>query len=121
MNAWRKETTACQEATEACLESKEPTSLETESVAVHEEVPTEDVAVKTVKRTEEAAWEPASSCRAPPTAEETVPEEIGRRPRRMNRRVIYAQRKGHGRQGGTSKGRTFRKRRRGHTECNNGI
>jgi hypothetical protein len=45
MNAWWKETTACQEATEACLEeagvcleSKVPTSVEIESVAVHEEV-----------------------------------------------------------------------------------
>jgi hypothetical protein len=37
MRAWQKETTAGQGATEACLESKEPTSLE--SAAVHEEVP----------------------------------------------------------------------------------
>jgi multidrug resistance efflux pump len=29
MNVWRKEITACQDATEACLEGKEPTSLET--------------------------------------------------------------------------------------------
>jgi hypothetical protein len=33
MRAWRKETMASQEATDACLESKEPTSLE--SIAVH--------------------------------------------------------------------------------------
>jgi hypothetical protein len=38
--------TACQEATEACLESKEPTS---ELVAVHDEVPKEEAAVKTVR------------------------------------------------------------------------
>jgi hypothetical protein len=81
MNAWRKETTACQEATEACLESKEPTSVETESAAVHEEVPKEEAAVKTV-RTEEETWGPASSCRASPTADQTdpgrwqVPEEV---------------------------------------------
>jgi hypothetical protein len=31
--------TACQEVKEARLESKEPTSVETESVAVHEGVP----------------------------------------------------------------------------------
>jgi hypothetical protein len=31
MWAWRIETTACQEATDASLESKEPTSLEMES------------------------------------------------------------------------------------------
>jgi hypothetical protein len=32
VNAWRKETMACQEVTEACLESKEPTSVSTEVV-----------------------------------------------------------------------------------------
>jgi hypothetical protein len=47
INAWRKDTTACQEATEACLESKEPTSLKVESIAVHEEVPKEEAAVET--------------------------------------------------------------------------
>jgi hypothetical protein len=44
MRARRKETTACQEATEVCLESKEPTS-----VAVHKEVPKEEAAVTTVR------------------------------------------------------------------------
>jgi hypothetical protein len=33
---------------EACLESKEPTSVQVESITVHEEVPKEEVAVKTV-------------------------------------------------------------------------
>jgi hypothetical protein len=47
MRTWRKETTACQEATEACLESKEPTSLEVESVAEHEEIPKEEASVQT--------------------------------------------------------------------------
>jgi hypothetical protein len=45
INAWRtnkKKTAACQEATEVCLQSKEPTSVETESVAVHEDVPKEE-------------------------------------------------------------------------------
>jgi hypothetical protein len=37
IRAWRKETTACQEATEACLE---PTLVD--FVAVHEEVPREE-------------------------------------------------------------------------------
>jgi hypothetical protein len=41
MNAWQKHMTACRETTKACLESKEPTLLEVESVAVHEEVPKE--------------------------------------------------------------------------------
>jgi hypothetical protein len=36
MWSWRKETTACQEATEACLESKKLTTLEVESEAEHE-------------------------------------------------------------------------------------
>jgi hypothetical protein len=49
MNALRKETTACQEAMGACLESKEPASMEKEPVAVHEEVPKEEAAVKTVR------------------------------------------------------------------------
>jgi hypothetical protein len=51
MNVWRKEMTACQEAMDACLESKGPTSLEEkESVAVHEEVPKEEATVKTVRQ-----------------------------------------------------------------------
>jgi hypothetical protein len=43
------ETRACQEATEACLESKEPVSMEVESVAEHEEVPKEEVAVEALE------------------------------------------------------------------------
>jgi hypothetical protein len=72
-NAWRKEPTACQEGMEACLESKEPSSVEIEPVAVHEEVPEENAAVKTVKSTEEAVWGPASRRSAQPTAAETDP------------------------------------------------
>jgi hypothetical protein len=50
VNAWRKEAMACQEAMETCLGSKGPTSLEEkESVVVHEEVPKEEAAVKTVR------------------------------------------------------------------------
>jgi hypothetical protein len=37
----KKEMTSCQVATEVCLEGKEPTSLEIDSVAVHEEIPRE--------------------------------------------------------------------------------
>jgi hypothetical protein len=40
MRAWRKETT------EACLGSKEPTSVETESQSEYPEVPKEEAAVK---------------------------------------------------------------------------
>jgi hypothetical protein len=46
MTAWQKEmkanrevTDACLEMAEACLESKEPTSGDTETMAVHKEVP----------------------------------------------------------------------------------
>jgi hypothetical protein len=49
MKTWRKEMTACQEATEASLESKEPTSVEIQPVVVHEEVPKAQAAVKTVR------------------------------------------------------------------------
>jgi hypothetical protein len=39
--------------TETCLESKEPTSVETESIAMPEEVPKEEAAVKTVRALKE--------------------------------------------------------------------
>jgi hypothetical protein len=39
VNTWQKKMTACREVIQACLESKEPTSVETDSVAVHEVVP----------------------------------------------------------------------------------
>jgi hypothetical protein len=49
MRVWRKEMTACQEATEACLESKEPTSVEIGSESLHEDVPKDEASVKTVR------------------------------------------------------------------------
>jgi capsule polysaccharide export protein KpsE/RkpR len=48
MRTWQIETTACQEAMEACLESKEPTSLAVGSMVLHGEVPEEEATVKTV-------------------------------------------------------------------------
>jgi hypothetical protein len=56
---------ACQEAMEACLESKEPTSVEIESIVVHEEVPKEEAAVKTVRALKERCgdWHLAVGCR----------------------------------------------------------
>jgi hypothetical protein len=42
MRAWHKEAVACQETTEACLDSKEPNPDDME----HREVPTEEAAVK---------------------------------------------------------------------------
>jgi hypothetical protein len=47
IRVWQTETMACQEAMHACLENKEPTSLE--SVTVHEEVPEEEAAVQPVR------------------------------------------------------------------------
>jgi thermostable 8-oxoguanine DNA glycosylase len=44
--AWRKETTACQEAMEACLESKKPTSVKIWSVVIREEVPKKEATVE---------------------------------------------------------------------------
>jgi hypothetical protein len=49
VNAYRKETTACQEAWEVCMESKKPTSVEKESVTVLEEVQKKEAAVYTVR------------------------------------------------------------------------
>jgi hypothetical protein len=53
MKAWQKEMTVCQKVTEACLESKEPTSVEIESVVVQEEVPKEVATMKTVRALKE--------------------------------------------------------------------
>jgi hypothetical protein len=53
MKAWRKEKTVCQEAPEVCLKSKEPTSVEVESGEMHEEVPKEEAATKTVRAPKE--------------------------------------------------------------------
>jgi hypothetical protein len=73
---------ACLEKTEVCVESKQSASEERKSEAVHEEALKEETAVKTVS-TEEAAWGPESSRRAPQSPEEAdpgqwwVPEEVG--------------------------------------------
>jgi hypothetical protein len=47
LRVWLKEIMACEEATEACLDSTEPTTLAIESEAEHEEVPKEEAAVET--------------------------------------------------------------------------
>jgi hypothetical protein len=74
----------CLEEVEAYPVSKQPTSVETESVVVNEEVSQEGAAVKT-RITEGMVWRPASSRSAPPTTEEMEPgqwwvPEVGRRP-----------------------------------------
>jgi hypothetical protein len=78
-------TTACQEATEACLKSKEPTSVEVKSEWEHQEVLKEEAAAKTVKSPEEA--NPGSR------------KKLAAANRGMTRHAILAPRKGHGRQG----------------------
>jgi hypothetical protein len=45
MKVWRKETTACQEATEANLKRKEPTTEDMANGAANLEVPNEDATV----------------------------------------------------------------------------
>jgi hypothetical protein len=52
MWAWQKEMMACQEAMEACLKNREPTSVEIESIVVHEVV-SKDAATKTVRALKE--------------------------------------------------------------------
>jgi hypothetical protein len=47
VNAWRRETTACQEATETYQENMEANPEEMKPVAEHEEVPKEEAAVET--------------------------------------------------------------------------
>jgi hypothetical protein len=49
MNAWCKEMTACQEAMETCLESKEPTSLGIEFVVMREEIAKGEATVKPLR------------------------------------------------------------------------
>jgi hypothetical protein len=46
MRTWQKETIACQEAMEACLQNKEPTSLEEESEAEYERVHKEEAVME---------------------------------------------------------------------------
>jgi hypothetical protein len=48
MKAWRKETTACQEATEVYLERNEPIPEEMANATANLEVPKEDTAVRTI-------------------------------------------------------------------------
>jgi hypothetical protein len=57
MRVWRKETTACQEVMEACLESKQPTSLEIESKKEHDEVHKGQAAVETFGALKEWYWD----------------------------------------------------------------
>jgi hypothetical protein len=130
VNAWRKETTACHEATETCLESKEPTSVETESAAMHEEV-----AVKTVRALKKRYGDRQLAPGRRRQLKRRIQGDGGSRKtlavarRRMTRRAITAQRKGHGRRGpgedniasGVPKERKLERRKRTLQESSNGI
>jgi hypothetical protein len=145
MRAWRKKTTACQEATEACVESTEPTSVETESVVVHEVVPKEEAAVQTFRALKERyedrylAVEHRRQLKKRTQGDGGSRKKLTAACRRMTHRAGTARRKGRCHKGptvdqrrrkyrtrdkvarGTSKGRTFGKRRRAQPECNNGV
>jgi hypothetical protein len=66
IRAWQTETTACQEATDTCLESKEPTNME--SITLHKEVPKEEAAVQTVRalKRRHGDWHLAVGCSRKP-------------------------------------------------------
>jgi hypothetical protein len=73
---------------------------EMKSVVVHEGVPKEEAAVRTLKSTEEVVWGPACSCRAPLKVKKWTHGNGGSRKkfatasRRMTCRAIPALRKG---------------------------
>jgi hypothetical protein len=127
-----KRDAACQEAREFCLESKEPTSVETESVAGHEEVPKEEAAVKTVRTLKERYGDRYLAVGRRREPKKRTQGDGGCRKklvaahRPMTRRAIPSRLKGHKRQGsakeqGTPKGPAVGKRRRPRPECSNGI
>jgi hypothetical protein len=119
MGSWRKETMACQEAMEACLESKEPASLEVEFEAEHEEVHKEEATVKPVRALKKwhGDWNLAiRHCQKP---KKRAHGNVGYRKklaascRGMTHRAIPVQHKGQGQDNvarGAPEGQTFGKR-----------
>jgi hypothetical protein len=73
MEASLKETKSCREETETCLESNLPTSVEIESVAMHEGGPKEGAAVKSVRALKEQYGDRNLAVGRRPTAEESDP------------------------------------------------
>jgi hypothetical protein len=69
---------ACQEATEARLESKEPTSVETDSVSLHE-VPKEEASVKSLRALKKQNGDRHLAVGRRRQPKKRVPEEFGRR------------------------------------------
>jgi hypothetical protein len=125
--------TTSQEATEACLEGKEPASLEAESVAVHEEVPKEEAALETaLKKRHEDRYLAVGHRRQlkKRTQDKGGPrKKLAAARRGMTRRAGMSRRNGRGHKGpkveqrrrkkrtrdgvvqGTRRGRTFGRRR----------
>jgi hypothetical protein len=135
MGVWGKEMTACQEATEICLESKEPTSLEVEPEAERDEVPKQEAAVETVRVLKKRHGDRHLASRRSGQMKKRTQGSGGSRKklaaacRGMTRSAIPGKRKGQSRQvqgqdnvaRGASKGRTFRKRCRPKPEGSTGI
>jgi hypothetical protein len=117
------------------MESKEPTSVETESVAVYEKVPKEETAVKTVSalkrryRDRHPAAGRHRQLKKRTQGDGGSRKKLAAASRGMTRRAIPAPRKGNGHQGpgrdnvarGAPKGQTFERTCRAQPECNNGI
>jgi hypothetical protein len=103
MTAWRKETTARQETTEACLVITEPNSLEIVSDVEHEEVPNEEATVKPVRalkkqhRGRHIAAGGSGKPKKRTQGNGGCQKKLAPARRRMTRRARVAWRKGHGR------------------------
>jgi hypothetical protein len=103
VNPWRKKMTGSHEATETCMESKEPSSVQKESAAVHE-IPNEDAAVKTVRGLKKRHGGRHLALGRRRKLKKRIQGDGGSWKKlatahRMTRRAITAQRTGHGRQG----------------------
>jgi hypothetical protein len=135
MNAWIAEIKAWRKETEACLESKEPTTLEVGSVAVHEEAPKEDAALKPIGALKKRhgdrnlAVRPCGQPKKWTQGNGGSRKELVAACRGIARRAIPARRKGHVRQGygqdsvarGAPKGRTLERKQRTRQEGRDGM
>jgi hypothetical protein len=135
MKSWQEEKMACHEVTKVCLKNKEPTLLEVQSVAVHEEVPKEEAAVenfgvlKKWYRVQYAAVRHRGQPKKRTQSSGRSRKKLVAACRRMPHRAIPARRKGYGRRGpgrdiveiGAPKGRTSGTRRRAKPESITGI
>jgi hypothetical protein len=120
MRAWRKDTTTCQEKTDATDLVANPE--EKESATVHKEVPKEEAAVKPVRALKKRHGDRHLAVEGRGKPKKRTQGDGGSRKklaaarRGMTRRVVPARRKGRG-----HKGPAVEKRGRKGQECNNGI